>query len=157
MTAEYHVTYTRPSTNHLFVFELASNSLDYDRIDITMLGLPGLVKINHCESITWNDIKQQYSELRPDLQDKFFNRDMYIDKLVLSSTEFPYFNPFSLTHSEIYVFNSLEELQVAYTLLFEVLNDQLTDQRLQLTENTISQSVTVDQQKIEVDWLSNFC
>jgi hypothetical protein len=152
MSVKYTVTYTRPSLDHLFVFELASNDIFYDLLDVKLLSLPGLIDIEHNE-IGWLEIKNKQLELRPDLHDKLFGKEMFINKLIVQKANNPYFNPFALEHRDVYVFDTIENLQNSYNELFNLINDQLTDNRLHLTENTISQSVSVNQQP---NWLLPF-
>ena len=156
MSVKYTVTYTRPSLDHLFVFELYENDLTYKFDDIENLCLEGLIDIKHDSQIEWLSIKHNQKNLRPDLYDKLFGSKMMIDTLIIKNSSSPYFNPFSLMHTNIYIFDCIENLQSAYPILHALIDDQVNDNRLNLTENTITQTISINNELIQPDWLLPF-
>ena len=121
MTATLKFIHTRPSLSDLFEIEFGPRDL-IDRTPNNHADAQGFISGSYDEMITAAEIKSRKSELetiRPDLAEILWpTEDECILDLIIDPAH-PFYipdsnffiNPFSLTYTESYTFNSLEDIK----------------------------------------------
>ena len=158
MTVVYKTQVTRPSLGDLFVYELlygVPNIFSYQSEKPQQYWQKIRVEKQGCldavyeESISWTEFFDRKNELRPDIKDLIESYSLS-DMIGFG----PCINLFSLTHTQLLMFDTLENAKFAYdTTLFG--DEQLimkVKTALETTNNTCVHTMLVNDVKVE-DWV----
>lgn len=143
--------FTRISLDHLFALELRSM---FPRLYSCMLLFippdpPPLVKKRTLgELISWQEIFQRKQELRPDLRYIINTKNFTSD--IINEYD-PYFNPFSLTWTEIWEYDSWDSAIEGYNQFFTVEIINLLTNYCMLTKNDFDTAFYSNEKIIEVE------
>lgn len=111
----------RPSINDLFYFEGWADRDVYEAvpiINITTYGkctLVGLIDEHVENQISWQEILDRRSELRPDQRVKL--TESYLTNKINSANNNCFFNPFLETHTKLYTFDTWENFLTSYQII----------------------------------------
>ena len=154
MSVLYKSQVTRPSLDDLFFFEsfIALQDLSIfftcpinDKVDI----VSGCISYTVEEIISWNEIFLRKEELRPDLKYQIRSNNLSKDDIVGIG---PKFNPFSLTYTELFEYNSWEDAMLGYHNMFpDDLAFEIID-KLKKSNNNFVQEHYINGIKVN-DWI----
>ena len=154
MSVLYKSQITRPSLDDLFFFEsmvLRDLSIFFthpinDKVDI---GVSGCISYTIEEIISWDEIFLRKEELRPDLKYQIRSNNLSKDDMVGIG---PKFNPFSLTYTELFEYNSWEDAMLGYHNMFhDGIAFEIID-KLKQSNNNFVQEHYINGIKVD-DWI----
>jgi len=131
MTAVYKIKFTRPSLDDNFLFDflnypeseepatLPTPIAELPGLDVTASTLPSNLDVfypTYEEKILTRDIYSRLSELRADLKDHVLSNWNDGDNDWLIQTEWSPWNPFSLTHTLVFTFDTFANLVTSYNM-----------------------------------------
>jgi hypothetical protein len=158
VTVLYKAQSIRPSINDLFAFEcpMVFNLFETESMAPFGKGIsgwmfgkdtPGWINLTYEELISWEEIFNRKDELRPDLK----NIIQYYT-LTDMGTSSPMYNPFSLTFTELWEFDSLEN---AKTTIDNILNDDginILTKNIILSNNIFIEKLFINGVKVD-NWV----
>jgi hypothetical protein len=149
VTVLYQPSYHRSSTNDLFAFEcfMFFNLFETMSIfDPIKLG-PGCIRLTYEELISWEEIFNRKDELRPDLKNIIQSY-----KLTDMGTFLPVYNPFSLTFTELWEFDTLENAKTTISNIFNEDGVNLLTENIILFNNIFTEKLFIDGVEVD-DWV----
>jgi hypothetical protein len=158
MSVVYKFKITRPNTSAQFYIEDGpSDQLNFANDSSTLaqyvglnleestLSTPGKQSIpKYEEVITWNEVLERKNDLRA--SDKFLLEASWNDgdNGYTDISQYPLYNPFTLTNTQILVFDTLENLITTYNNILS--NDKVTElvSKATAANNVITEEIFVD-------------
>jgi hypothetical protein len=149
VTVLYKAQSIRPSINDIFTFECPMVFNLFETKSMAPFGkdTPGWINLTYEELTSWEEIFNRKDELRPDLKNiiQYYTlRDM--------GTSSPIYNPFSLTFTELWEFDSLEN---AKTTIDNILNDDginILTKNIILSNNIFIEKLFINGVKVD-NWV----
>lgn len=150
MSVIYKARFTRPSLNHMFVHEDDPGNSRFPLI----VPYQYILMKNHSyeELISWDEVFQRKQELRPDLRYKIDFNNLTVDMMEGYG---PRYNPFSLTCTEIWEYDSWEDAMTSYDNTFTDENIKWFIDQCRKTENSYVGEHYINGVKVE-DWVPKF-